>query len=200
MKEPEQDQTGVRRLLNSFPRTELPADIRFHLRVLTSREGARVRSHQSVGGRLRWAMLEIRRRSLEIFRPLAIPAAGGLATAIVFFACALSSVPLTVVRASTDVPTQLYSEARFTSVTPLSEISSQIDGAVTLDLRIDAQGKVSEYCIEEVDAACVSNNAVRRRIANTLLFTSFYPATSFGRPVSTRLRIRLQHGRIDVRG
>jgi len=41
---------------------------------------------------------------------------------------------------------------------------------------------------------------LRHSIENSLLFTEFWPATNFGRPIAGTIRISFRSSHIDVRG
>jgi len=67
-----------------------------------------------------------------------------------------------------------------------------------VDLQLDDQGRIVNFTI--VSAPGQQNEKLRREIENHLLFTEFWPATTFGRGVAGTIRISFRSSRIDVRG
>jgi hypothetical protein len=70
-----------------------------------------------------------------------------------------------------------------------------------VDLQLSDQGRVMDFVI--VSAPGQQNEKLRRSIENSLLFTEFLPATTFGRGVASTVRISFRSSRssrIDVRG
>jgi hypothetical protein len=67
-----------------------------------------------------------------------------------------------------------------------------------VDLQLDDQGRFFDFTI--VSAPGQQNEKLRRSIENSLLFTEFWPATTFGRGVAGTIRISFRSSRIDVRG
>jgi hypothetical protein len=64
---------------------------------------------------------------------------------------------------------------------------------------VDEQGRMIDYAVV-AGAGVLANAAVRRRLENMLLFTEFTPATSFGQPMTSKMRIWFRTSRIDVKG
>jgi hypothetical protein len=74
------------------------------------------------------------------------------------------------------------------------------DSEVTLDIFVDEQGRVLDFVIPK-SFGSVATEDTRRRLAATLLMTSFNPATAFGQPVSGWVRVKFRgRSEIDVRG
>ncbi len=70
---------------------------------------------------------------------------------------------------------------------------------VVVDVWVDGQGRMFDYAIV-AGATVLANSQLRRRLENMLLFTQFTPATEFGQPTASKVRLRLGSSRIDVRG
>ena len=66
-------------------------------------------------------------------------------------------------------------------------------------MSVDDQGHMIDYAVIS-GAAVLSDAAVRRRLENKLWFTEFVPATEFGMPTTSRLRLRMGTTRADVKG
>jgi hypothetical protein len=142
----------------------------------------------------------VRRFWSEVAQPLVIPITGGTASAIVLFSmCVVPAYPL---RARTidnvppfDVPTMLTTLAEVRGTSPFVTSSDE----VIVDVWVDGQGRMFDYAIV-AGATVLASNELRRRLENVLLFTQFTPATEFGRPTASKLRLRLGSSRVDVRG
>ena len=60
-----------------------------------------------------------------------------------------------------------------------------------MDLQLDDQGRIIDFTI--VSAPGQQNETLRRSIKNHLLFTEFWPATTFGRGVAGTIRISFRN-------
>ena len=185
---------GLREQLRSLPRLPASPDLTTRLRVVASR----VRM-ESAGGTSRWNRwrdrLELSLRHL--MRPLALPAVGGLCSAIFLFSTLVPTFKSVFAMSalSGDVPTMLATEPVLKDTGP----AAFADGEAVVYLQLDEQGQVYDYSI--VSAPGQQNETLRRSIENSLLFTEFRPATTFGRPVAGKTRISFHNNsRIDVRG
>ncbi len=188
--------SGLRGKLRSLPRPLPPPELTTRLRVLASK----IRT-ESAGGASRWyRWLNRLELSLHhLMRPLALPAAGGLCSAVFLFSTLVptfkSAFELNVL--SGDVPTMLSTE-------PLLKFAGPInfaDGDAVVDLQLNGQGRIMDFAI--VSAPGQQDEKLRHSIENSLLFTEFRPATTFGRGVASTVRISFRSSRssrIDVRG
>ena len=180
----------VSRALRSLPRLRPPAGLNSSLRVLASRELQRM-----VHGRSLTRMDRFRLSFDNLMRPIALPFAGGIFSAVILFS--MWVVPSYPVRAAGtfDVPIGLTTEA---SVRRMPLIATTTSDDVVVDVTIDGDGRMVDYAIVTGNG---SNDAsLRRSIEGFLLLTSFTPATAFGQPVEGRLRLTLRSSHIDVKG
>ena len=131
----------------------------------------------------------------NLMRPLALPFAGGVFSAVILFS--MWVVPSYPVRASStfDVPLGIQTDA---SVRRMAPIAATAEMDVVVDVTIDGLGRMVDYSI--LSGAVPSDAALRRSIEGFLLLTSFTPATAFGQPVEGRLRLTLRSSHIDVKG
>ena len=180
----------VSMLLRSLPPSVPPSGLRTSLRVIASKE--RQRLIQGHGMRqIFGSWLDRTRDSFqELLRPLALPAAGGVFSAVVLFSMWL--VPTYPLRAKimADIPTSLT-----TSVDPSVDVTKGSSGvglreSVLVDVEVDDQGRFVDYQVVR-GASAVSDPTTRRRMENLLWFTKFAPATSFGTPMAGRVRVLL---------
>ena len=121
-------------------------------------------------------------------RPLALPATGGVFSAVVLFSMWL--VPTYPLRAkmAVDIPTQLT-----TSVQVPRSVAAGLSDSVLVDVDVDGQGHLLDYQIVS-GADVVADPLMRRRMETVLWFTTFSPATSFGIPMAGKTRVLLLPG------
>jgi hypothetical protein len=96
-----------------------------------------------------------------------------------------------------DIPTMLTTEPLLKYAGPITFADSD----AVVDLKLNDQGRIIDFTIVSVPGQ--QNEALRRSIENSLLFTEFRPATTFGRGVASTVRISFRSSgssRIDVRG
>jgi len=185
---------GLREKLRSLPRLLPPPELTTRLRVVASK----IRT-ESAGGATQWnRWLNRLELSLHhLMRPLALPAVGGLCSAVFLFS---TLVPMfksafAMDALSGDVPTTLATEPMLKDTAPVAFA----DGDAVVDLQLDDRGTIINYTI--VSAPGEQSEKLRHNIENSLLFTEFWPATTFGRPVAGTIRISFHNNsRIDVRG
>jgi hypothetical protein len=189
----EQLSQALRRLPKKLP----PAGLRMQLRVVASKE-------RQLRGLTRWERVrawfdEVQFRLNNAMRPFAIPAAGGLFSAVALFSTwVVPTYPLRAVGA--DIPTMLTTEA---AIRGTMQAGLGSDGIAIVDVTVDEQGRMVDYKVV-AGAAALANGTIRRRLENTLLFTEFIPATTFGQPMTQSVvRVSIDIGnnsRIEVRG
>jgi len=140
----------------------------------------------------------------NVLEPLAVPATGGILTALVVFALVVSNilvgVPLGgVVR--NDLPLNIIQPARLESLAPfpvtaIAQAEGQQDGGILLiEATLNARGQVVSYKI----LSGASNPAIERQLDQVLLFSRFRPQFSFGRPMDGG-RVMLSFSEVRVRG
>lgn len=184
----------VRQALRSLPQRTPPPELAVRLRVVASK--ARL---QSVSGVSPWIRFRDRFQLTlsNLMRPLALPLAGGLCSAVVLFSALVptfnSTFAMNKALAPGDVPTMLTTEPMVKYMAPIAFET----GAVDVDLKIDEQGRIVDYAIV---SAGKQTDQLRRSIENNLLFTEFWPATAFGRPIAGTVRVSFRSNRIEVRG
>lgn len=187
------------RLSASLARMELvapPEDLAARIRVRVSQARTMPSYARRLGGRA-WLIFE------NILRPLAVPATGGLVTAVLVFILVVQSllvgIPLGAV--PNDLPTSLLQPARLESLAPFPVPGIGATGGYSdaeilmLEATLDAQGDVVHYDIlSGPDTA-----AVRHQLDQVLLFSRFRPQLSFGRPTAGG-RVLLVFSEVRVKG
>jgi hypothetical protein len=178
--------------LRSLPRFVPPADLTTRLRVVASK--VRMESAPGFSGWSKW------RDRLELWlanlmRPLAVPAVGGLCSALFLFSTLVPTFKSAFLLSQAgDIPTMLTTEPMLKYTAPIAFG----DRDAVVDLQLDDQGRIVNFTI--VSAPGEENDNLRRHIENHLLFTEFWPATAFGRGIAGTIRISFRSNRIDVRG
>lgn len=188
------EQQRVRRTLGSLPRKNPPPDLALRLRVAASKVRAEVR------GPGRWERFRDR-VSLgldNLMRPLALPAAGGICSAVLLFSSLLPTFMPAFAMASNqspfDPPTMLITEPMVKYMAPIA-----FGGDADVDVNVDDHGCILGYTI--VSSSGPDHDQLRRAIQNNLLFTEFWPATAFGVPVAGTIRLSYRSAAgIDVKG
>ncbi len=178
----------VSRALRSLPRLRPPAGLNSKLRVLASQHMAAKRSLTR--------MDRFRLSFDNMMRPLALPFAGGIFSAVILFS--MWVVPSYPVRAAGtfDIPISLTTGVAVKRMAPIATTANE---DVVVDISVDGDGRMIDYTI--VSGGEPNDPALRRSIEGFLLLTSFTPATgSFGQPVTGRLRLTLRSSHIDVKG
>ncbi len=183
--------SSMRGKLRSLPPRPAPPELTTRLRVLASK--VRI---ESAGGATRWSRWRDRvELSLHhLMRPLALPAVGGLCSAVFLFSTLVPTFKSAFALASLsgDVPTVLTTQPMLKDTAPVVFAN----GDAVVDLQLDGRGRIINYTI----VSGQRNEKLRHSIENSLLFTEFWPATTFGRPVAGTIRISFRNSRIDVRG
>src|SRR5271157_3710858 len=178
----------LRGALRQLDRPELPARLLEGLRMLALNERLRRLSHVGLSARAhRWAG----RMQLvfeNLMRPMALPFAGGLLSALVMFAVLVPSLAFPH-NFRNDVPLWvLYTDPALEEMNPV-DASDEI----VVEVTIDERGRVQGYA--------VTQGRMTRDTENTLVqFLRFAPATVFGQPTWGRVLVSFRRSQISVRG
>jgi Putative zinc-finger len=138
----------------------------------------------------------------NILEPLAVPATGGIVTALVVFVLVVQNimvgVPMGVV--PNDLPLNLVQPAQVESLAPfavpgLVATEGNPAGALMIEATLNAQGDVVFYQI----LSGPNDDAIRGQIEQVLLFSRFRPRLSFGRPMDGG-RVLIGFSEVRVRG
>jgi hypothetical protein len=175
-------------LLSALGPKKAPADLALKLRLAISREAAQTRRPRFEGVLLR---LE---NALNAFM---VPATAGLVSAVLFFGLLLGffALPAELQASSGDVPLMLYTGPQLDQSAFGTSLGNMGDDAVVVEAYVDANGRVEDYRILSQPADA---KAVLPELKNLLIFTTFHPALSMGRP--TAGTAVLSFSKISVRG
>jgi hypothetical protein len=198
---------SCRRQLESYRRLALfmsntkpvvvPADLALRIRVETSRE-------RQEWGYFNWLRSRAKRIFEDILEPVAIPATGGVLTALVVFVLVVQNILVGVPLGGfvpNDLPLNQIQPARLESLAPfpppgLVAAEGQPDsGALLLEATLNAQGEVVSYKI----LSGPNSKTVQRQIDQVLMFSHFRPQFSFGQPADGG-RVLLSFNEVRVRG
>jgi Putative zinc-finger len=181
----------VRLHLRALPMKQLPGRLTSQLQVLASHERAR-----RVAGPWRSALEALRLAVNNLMRPVAIPFAGGVASAMFLFSMLTPTLTIRAADARTDVPAYhwLYTQGTMIDTPPFGFQGNEIEVVLTLD----KNGQITDYACSEGKVS----RQVMDNIGNTLLFSSFEPPTMFGQPISGKIRVTFKKvgDHIVVRG
>jgi hypothetical protein len=178
----------TQQLLASLGPKKAPADLALKLRVAISREVAQNRRPRFEGVLVRLS------NALNAFM---VPATAGLVSAVLFFGLLLGffALPAELRASSGDVPLMLYTGPRLEQSAFGASLGNMGDDAVVIEAYVDANGRVEDYRIlSQPDDA----KAVLPQLKNLLIFTTFHPALSMGRP--TTGTAVLSFSKISVKG
>lgn len=183
---------NLRKAMRQIPSRPMPPQLASELRVLASHERARLLTRLSWSARVRaWAD----RASLmvdNLMRPLALPLAGGLMSALFLFAVLVPTFGFRHVSLANDVPIPLFTEATLEETGPLA----LMDDETVVEVSIDDRGQVTGYSIQEG----TDSRLVEASLANALLLSKWAPATWFGQPTSGKVMISFRRSHIVVKG
>lgn len=140
----------------------------------------------------------------NIWKPLAVPATGGILTALVVFALVVESLVMGIPMGRpvpNDQPLNLVQPAELEELAPfpVSTIMDATDrgnsGGLMVEATVNANGQVLSYKI----LSGPHSEAVLQQIDEILLFSRFRPELSFGRPTSGG-HVFLNFDQVRVRG
>jgi hypothetical protein len=174
------------RMLMSVRRPKAPADLGLKLRVAISREAAQARRPPFEGLLVR---LE------NELRTHMVPAMAGFLTAFILFGIAMVYfVAPSSLQANNDVPLVMVNTAPQleTSAFGMEAINAE---SLVIEAYVDANGRVQDYRIlSDPD----TSKEVLPEVKRMLIFTTFRPALSMGRPTASRAV--LSFSKISVKG
>jgi hypothetical protein len=175
-------------LLSSLGRKKAPADLALKLRLAISHEAAQAKNGRLQGFRVR---LE---NALQAFM---VPATAGMIAAVAFFGFFMGflTLPELQARSHDDIPLMLHTGPELDDSSFGMTLSPINEDSVVIEAYVDANGRVQDYRIlSEPDNA----KDLSPQVKNMLIFTTFRPAMSMGRP--TTGRAVLSFSKVSVRG
>lgn len=176
----------TQRLLMSMERPKAPADLGLKLRLAISREAAQARRGAFEGLLLR---LE------NSLRAHMVPATAGFLTALVIFGIAMAYfVAPASLHANNDVPLLMVNTAPELEQSAFGMDSINADSLV-IEAYVDEHGRIQDYRILSDPE---TSKEVLPEVKRMLIFTTFRPALTMGRPTASRAV--LSFSKISVKG
>jgi hypothetical protein len=178
----------TQQLLVSAGRPKAPADLGLKLRLAISREAAAAKKAPFEGLMVR---LE------NTFQALLVPVTAGFVSALIIFGIAMVYfVTPSTLQASNDVPLVMVNTAPELQPTAFGMTMDSIDSdSLVIEAYVDANGRVQDYRIlSDSD----QSKEVLPQVKRMLIFTTFRPALSMGRPTASRAV--LSFSKISVKG
>jgi Putative zinc-finger len=178
----------TQQLLMSVSRPKVPADLGLKLRLAISKE-----ADQAKRARFEGLMVRVE-NSLRAFM---VPATAGFVSALIIFGIAMAYfvVPSSM-QANDDVPLVMVNTGPELQQSAFGLTMDSINAdSLVVEAYVDANGRVQDYRIlSDTD----ESKEVLPQVKRMLIFTTFRPALSMGRP--TPSRAVLSFSKISVRG
>ena len=174
-------------LVSQIGRRKAPADLALRLRVAISREAAEAKRPAFQG------LLVRLENALHAFM---VPATAGAIAAVAIFGFVMGlTLPTLQARNTNDVPLMLYTGPELEESSLATALSSVTDDSLIIEAYVDANGRVQDY---RIISDSESSQKLLPEVKRMLIFTTFRPAMSMGRP--TAGRAVLSFSKINVRG
>jgi len=184
--------------LASLDPAPVPQDLAVRIRVKASQ-------FRPVPDRLRGAWARFALSFKNILEPLAVPATGGIVTALIAFVLVVQNilVGMPLGRAvQHDQPLNFIQQARVENLAPFTvpglvstDEQDGNSGALMLEATLNSRGEVVSYEI----LSGPKTPAVKQQLNQVLMFSRFSPKMGFGRPMNGG-RVVLGFSEIRVRG
>ena len=178
----------TQQLLASVGRPKVPADLGLKLRLAISREVEPAKRARFEGLRLRME------NALQAFM---VPATAGFLSALIIFGIAMVYfVAPSTLRAGSDVPLIMVNTAPELQQSAFGMTLDTIEAdSLVIEAYVDANGRVQDY---RILSDTEKSKEVLPQVKRMLIFTTFRPALSMGRP--TPSKAVLSFSKISVRG
>jgi hypothetical protein len=184
----------LRMAMRRLNHAAVPPELAGRLRVMASHEHARSAARATFAGRLDAISGRISLMFDNLMRPLALPFAGGLVSALMIFGFLVPT--LTFTHAYADMALYTYADGEVMimgpngAYTPVQESDNAPrierpdahppDTANVVDLTIDPNGRVSDWN--------VARGELTPDLTNIIMFGHFSPATNLGVPIPSKVK------------
>lgn len=185
---------GLRIELRKLDAPSMPQGLAERLRVMASHEQARRLARATFTGRIKVVSDRIGLMFDNMMRPLALPFAGGLVSALMIFGFLVPT--LTFTHAYADQALYTYADGEVMimgpngAYTPVQESDNAPrierpdartpETANVVDLTIDPNGRVSDWS--------VASGELTPDLTNIIMFGQFSPATNLGVPIPSKVK------------
>jgi Putative zinc-finger len=178
----------TQQLLASVGRPKVPADLGLKLRLAISREVEPAKRARFEGLRVRME---------NALQPFMVPATAGFLSALIIFGIAMVYfVAPSTLQAGSDVPLVMVNTAPELQQSAFGMTLDTIEAdSLVIEAYVDANGRVQDY---RILSDTEKSKEVLPQVKRMLIFTTFRPALSMGRPTASRAV--LSFSKISVRG
>jgi len=161
------------------------------LQVLASHERARWNATKTLPLALHAWAVDLKLAVDNLMRPLALPFAGGLVSALLLFSLL---VPTLGFRRSVlnDVPTRFYTAATLVEVAPTGINNDE----TVVALYVDAKGQATDYSVQQGKVS----PEMQADLTTMMFYSRFTPATWFGQPTNGKVLVSFRRINCVVRG
>ena len=175
----------LRAALRSLPARVPPVGLTTSLRVIASRERQKFLERRTPGLAFQAWYDRLAVNMGETLRSMVLPIAGGVFTTVLLFSMWLVPTYPLHAKSDFDVPTMLTTSAS------VHEARLGVSGGdALLDVTVDETGSVLGYDLVTGGDALQDPESLRR-LKSQLPLLRFTPATEFGRPIPSKVRLRL---------
>jgi hypothetical protein len=184
--------TDLRESLKNMPPAAVPDRLQTELQVIASREIARRRATATLPRAFHNWATNLKLAIDNLMRPLALPLAGGLASAILLFGLLVPTLGFKPIGLMNDVPTGFYTAATLVEVAPFGTSNDE----TVVALYVDAKGQAMDYTVQKGKIS----PAMQADLSQMMFFARFTPATWFGQPTNGKVLVSFRRINYTVRG
>jgi hypothetical protein len=178
-----------RSTLKRLPVLAVPKNLTSKLRVLASYDRERRQGAGEFSSPWQRYLTRARLQLQDLMRPLALPAAGGLLSSVLFFTMLVDTFAVQMPTMN-DIPIGRYTQVRVDSLSPFGFTGCDM----TVELTVDKTGRVVGFSVPN---GTVTPEEMKQ-LGNLILFSSFSPAQADGQPTSGKVVVKTL--RINVEG
>jgi hypothetical protein len=185
-------------MLRAIPQRPVPVSLSSRLRVKASHERARRLTRINWRTMIRAWAANVRLAMDNAMRPVAVPFAGGLCSALVLFTLLMPNLGFPH-HITNDVPIALYTEASMVDMGMIEMAPFYLasNDEIVVEVSIDENGQITDY---SVPRGVKLTSDLTTAIGRVMLFTSFSPATVFGQPTASKVFFTFRRNQITVKG
>lgn len=180
-----------RNALRSLPVAAVPDRLRTELQVLASRERVRWNANRTLPLAFRAWIRSLQFSAENMMRPLALPLAGGVLSALFLFSVLVPTLGFKP-SVGNDVPIRLYTPATLVELAPFAMNNDE----TVVELYIDDRGQATDYAVQRGKMSA----EMQADVTKMMFQSRFTPATAFGQPTNGRVVITFRRINYIVRG
>jgi hypothetical protein len=181
----------LRNGLKSLPPAAVPERLGTQLQVLASRERAHWNATKTLSLALHTWAVNVKLAADNLMRPLAVPLAGGLASAVMLFSLLVPTLGFRP-NVLNDVPTGFYTAATLVEVAPPGISNDE----TVVELYVDAKGQATDYSVQRGKVS----PQMQAELTKMMFFSRCTPATWFGQPTNGKVLVSFRRINYVVRG